>query len=118
VFVSRSIDERLAQFEENPMERTYFTDAEARMEVGNIVEALADFPSVPRGSKGTVVKVKRHAKDKWAALVEWDLPRQSSFIAAMVLDASVNFVKRERPVTNEFSKSEYEMLLRVLQPVN
>jgi hypothetical protein len=73
------------------VERTYFTDAEARTEVGNIVEALSDFPSVPKGSKGTVVKVKRYAKDKWTALVEWDLPRQSSFIAAMVLDASSNF---------------------------
>ena len=94
------------------MERTYFTDAEARTEVGRIVEALADFPSVPKGSKGTVVKVKRYAKDKSAALVEWDLPRPSSFIAAMVLDASVNFFMRNKPVTDEFSKSEYEMLLR------
>jgi uncharacterized protein (UPF0303 family) len=100
------------------MERTYFTDAEARTKVGNIVEALADFPSVPKGSKGTVVKVKRYAKDKSAALVEWDLPRQSSFIAAIVLDTSVNFVKRGKPVADEFSKSEYEMLLRVLQPAN
>jgi hypothetical protein len=100
------------------MERTYFTDAQARTEVGNIVEALSDFPSVPKGSKGTVVKVRRYAKDKWAAHVEWDLPRQSSFIAAMVLDASFNFLKRSKPVTDEFSKSEYEMLLRVLQPAN
>ena len=100
------------------MERTYFTDAEARTEVGSIVEALSDFPSVPKGSKGTVVKVKRYAKGKCAALVEWDLPRESSFIVAMVLDASVNFLKRCKPVTDEFSKSEYEMLLRVRQPAN
>jgi hypothetical protein len=100
------------------MERNYFTDAEAPMKIGSIVEALSDFPSVPKGSKGTVVKVKRHAKDKWAALVEWDLPRHSFFIAATVLDASVNFVKRNRPVTDEFSKSEYEMLLRPLHPPN
>jgi hypothetical protein len=99
------------------MERTYFTDADARSKVGHIVEALADFPSVPKGSTGTVVKVKQHARDKWAARVEWDLPRQSSFIAAIVLDASFNFVKREKPVTDEFSKSEYEILLRVLEPV-
>lgn len=100
------------------MERTYFTDAEARTEVGSIVEALADFPSVPKGSRGTVVKVKRYAKDKWAARVEWDLPRQSWFIAAMVLDASVNFLQRSKPVTDEFSKSEYERLLRVQRPVS
>lgn len=100
------------------MERIYFTDAEARKKVGDIVEALADFPSVSKGSKGTVVKVKRYAKDKSAALVEWDLPRQSLFIAAIVLDASVNFLKREKPVADEFSKSEYEVLLRVLQPAD
>jgi hypothetical protein len=64
------------------------------------------------------VKVKRYAKDKSAALVEWDLPRQSSFITAIVLDTSVNFMKREKPVADEFSKSEYEMLLRVLEAAN
>ena len=100
------------------MTRTYFTDAEARTALGHVVEALSDFPSVSKGSKGTVVKVKRYSKDKWAAVVEWNLPRESCFIAAIVLDASVNFVKRSKPVTDEFSKSEYEMLVRVLQPVN
>lgn len=100
------------------MRMTYFTDAEARTTVGHIVQALSDFPSVPKGSKGTVVKMKRYAKDKSAAVVEWTLPRESSFIAAMFLDASVNFVKRSKPVTDEFSKSEYEMLVRVLQAVN
>ena len=100
------------------MKRTYFTDAEARTEVGNIVEALSDFPSVPKGSKGTVVKVRRYAKDKRAALVEWDLPRQTSYVLAMVIDTSFNFMKRGRPVTDEFGKSEYEVLLRVLQPAS
>ena len=97
------------------MAGTYFTDAEARTKVGNIVEALSDFPSVPKGSRGTVVKVKRYARDKWVALVEWDLPRPSAFIVAMVIDASFNFAKRSKPVTDEFTKSEYEMLLRVVQ---
>ena len=97
------------------MERIYFTEAEARTKVGDIVEALADFPSVPKGSRGTVVKVNRRARDKWVALVEWDLPRPSSFIVAMVLDASFNFSRPNKPVTDEFSKSEYGMLLRIVQ---
>ena len=100
------------------MQRTYFTDAEARTEVGRIVEALSDFPSVPKGSTGTVFKVKQYETDKWTALVEWDLPRPSAFFMAMVLDASVNFLRRSRPVTDEFTKSEYENLVRVLQPAN
>ena len=87
------------------------------MEVGNIVEAMSDFPSVPKGSKGTVVKVKQYANVKWTVVVEWDLSRQTSFIAAMVIDTSFNFMKRSKPVTDEFSKSEYETLVRVLQPV-
>jgi hypothetical protein len=99
------------------MERTYFTEAEARSEIGKVVEALADFPSVPRGSRGTVVKAKRYTGDQWAALVEWDLPRPVSFITAMIADASVNFLKRSKPVTDQFCKSEYENLVRVLQPV-
>ncbi len=94
------------------MSSTYFTDAEAKATVGHTVEALSDFPSVPKGTRGTVVKVKRYDGDKWGALVEWDLPRRASFIAAMVLDTSFNFAKRSKPVTDEFSKSEYETLLR------
>jgi hypothetical protein len=104
----------MAEPKENAMESIYFTDAEARTKVGDIVEALSDFPSVPKGSKGTVARAKGRARNRWVAVVEWDLPRQSSFIVAMVLDASFNFAKRSNPVTDEFSKSEYEMLLRVL----
>ena len=100
------------------MARTYFTEAEARREIGNLVQALSDFPSVPKGSRGTVVKANRYTDDKWATLVEWDVPRPGSFIMAMVLDASVNFLKRSKPVTDQFCKSEYEMLVRVLQPVS
>jgi hypothetical protein len=99
------------------MERTYFTEQEARKEIGNLVEALSDFPSVPKGSRGTVVKANRHSDDKWVAFVEWDLPRQVSVIEAMVVDTSLNFLKRSKSVTDEFCKSEYEMLVRILQPV-
>jgi hypothetical protein len=99
------------------MERTYFTEAEARIEIGNMVEALSDFPSVPKGSKGAVVKVKRYIDDKWVAVVAWDLPRPTSVIEAMVIDTSFNFLNRSKPITDQFCKSEYEMLVRTLQPV-
>jgi hypothetical protein len=99
------------------MERTYFSEAEARKEIRNVVEALSDFPSVPQGSKGTVVKVRPHTKDKWVAVVEWDLPRQTSVIEAWVLDVTFNFLKRSKPVTDQFCRSEYQTLVQVLQPV-
>ena len=100
------------------MDKTYFTGAEARTEVGRVVEAVSDFPSVPKGSRGRVVKVTRYAEGKCAALVQWDLPRPSSLVLAMVLDTSFNFLKRSQPLTDEFTKSEYEILLRVLHPAN
>jgi len=31
------------------MENTYFTETEAQQEIGHIVEALSDFPAVPKG---------------------------------------------------------------------
>ena len=92
----------------------YFTEAEARRVIGNTVEALADFPSVPKGSKGTVVKVIPYTKDKWVAVVEWDLQRRTSVIEAMVFDTSLNFLKRSKPITDQFCRSEYETLVQVL----
>ena len=95
----------------------YFTEVEARMEIGNMVEALSDFPSVPKGSKGAVVKVKQYAHDQWVAVVTWHLPRQTSVIDAMVMDTSFNFLNRSKPITDQFSKSEYQTLVRTLQPL-
>ena len=39
------------------MRRTFFTREEARNKIGCVVEAMADFPSVPKGSRGRVVRV-------------------------------------------------------------
>ena len=77
------------------MERTYFTKAEARKEIGNIVEALSDFPSVPKGSRGTVVKVSPYTTDKWIAVVEWNLPRQTSVIEAYGFRCIAQFPEAE-----------------------
>lgn len=43
-------------------------------------------------------------------------PRETAFIAAMVLDTSINVMRRGKPVADQFSRSEYETLVRVLQP--
>src|SRR5262245_39593701 len=99
------------------MERTYFTETEARREIGNLVEALSDFPSVPKGTRGTVVKVNRYTDDQWLALVEWNVPRRTSIIEAMVFDTSLNFFYRSKPITDLFCKAEYEALVRFLQPM-
>jgi hypothetical protein len=97
------------------MRRTYFTRPEAQQEVGQQVEALADFPSVPKGSKGTVVKAHAYGGANWVVRVEWQLPRGSSAVDVMVGDMSLNFYKKSKPLTDQFCKSEYEKLVKVLR---
>ena len=94
------------------MQRTFFTHEEARAKIGRIVEAMADFPSVPRGSRGRVVKARRRAGNQWLACVEWDLPRDARHYEFMFGDVGLNFFGRNRPVEDQFCKSEYETLLK------
>jgi len=47
------------------MENTYFSHNEAQQKIGQDVEALYDFPSVPIGSTGTVAKVKLFNDKNW-----------------------------------------------------
>ena len=96
------------------MRRTYFIRSEAEQEVGHQIEALADFPSVPKGSKGTVVKAEPYAGAEWIVRVAWQLPRRSSVVDMMVGDMSLNLFKRSKPVTDQFCKSEYKKLVKVL----
>jgi hypothetical protein len=97
------------------MQRTYFTRSEAQQEVGRQVEALADFPSVPKGSKGTVVKAYPYGGAAWVVRVEWQLPGRSSVVDMMVGDISLNFYEKSKRVTDQFCKSEYEKLVKVLR---
>jgi hypothetical protein len=94
------------------MQRTFFTREEARNKIGCEVEALADFPSVPRGSRGKVVKAQRRAGNQWLACVEWDLQMDVRHYEFMFGDVGLNFFGRNRPVEDQFCKSEYETLLK------
>ena len=96
------------------MQRTYFSRSEALQQIGHLVEALADFPSVPKGSNGKVVKAKPYAGTDWVVVVEWQLPRSSSVVDLMVGDVSLNLYRKGKPVTDEFCKSEYQTLVKVL----
>ena len=95
------------------MQRIYFTREEARKKTGEPVEASTDFPSVPKGSKGTVVKALEDTEDKWVVRVEWLFPRRTSFMDVMFGDVSLNLFKGVRPVRDDFCKSEYEKLLTI-----
>ena len=95
--------------------RIYFTREEAEAEIGHEVEALAPFPSVPRGTKGEVVKAAHYALDRFVVEVRWRLPRPNELIDLTVAEYSFNFMKRRKAVADEFCKSEYAELVRVLQ---
>ncbi len=98
------------------MQRTFFTSAEVKRKIGHLVEALADFPSVPKGSRGRVVKAHKRANDQWLACVEWDLPRDVSRYEFMLGDVGLNIFRKGRPIEDQFCKSEYEKLLKADDP--
>jgi len=86
--------------------------------VGERVEALSDFPSVPAGTVGRVVRARKMESDSWVVCVEWALPRKRSLYFAMVVNVSFNFQTQSHPVTDEFSRDEFKRLVGVLQAMD
>ena len=85
--------------------------------MGERVEALSDFPSVPAGTWGKVIRCRKVDSDDWVVCVEWALPRKQSQYFATILNVSFNLQTRSNPVTDEFSKDEFERLVSCFQPV-
>ena len=95
------------------MKPAFFTESEARAHVGDQVEALSDFPSVPAGTLGKVVRALKVDPEAWLVHVQWALPRRRSQYFATMLNFSFNFQTESSPVTDDFSKGEFERLLGV-----
>jgi hypothetical protein len=93
------------------MSPKFFSESEARVHFGERVEALTDFPSVPAGTRGKIVCARKVGSDGWVVRVEWALPRRRSQYFATVVNLSFNFQTESRPVTDEFSKDEFERLV-------
>ena len=100
------------------MRPAFFTESEAHDRVGERVEALSDFPSVPAGTVGRVVRARKMESDGWVVCVEWALPRKCSQYFATVVNVSFNFETQSHPVTDEFTKDEFERLVGVLQAMD
>jgi hypothetical protein len=100
--------------EDISMTSDYFNREEGLSKVGTIVEAAADFPSVPRGSAGTVVKALPRAGNEWSVVVEWHLPRVMHHTEFMIGDIGINFQRKSTPVRDQFNRAEYEALLKVI----
>ena len=99
------------------MKPVFFTESEARSHVRERVEARSDFPSVPVGTVGRVISTRKVESDSWVLCVEWSLPRRRTQYFAMVLNVSVNFQMQSHPITDEFSKDEFERLVGSLHGV-
>ena len=100
------------------MRPVFFTESEARAHVGDRVEALKDFPSVPVGTPGKVVRARKVDSDAWVVRVEWALARRRSQYFATVVNFSFNFQTQSKPVTDEFSKDEFERLVGCSEPMS
>ncbi len=96
------------------MKSAFFSESEAHAHVGDRLEALSDFPSVPAGTPGKVVRARRVNSDDWVVCVEWALPRKRSLYFATIVNFSFNFQTHSNPITDEFSKDEFERLVGCL----
>jgi len=96
------------------MNRIYFTKEQAHQKIGNVVESLTDFPSVPTGTKGVVVKAQQRKKEQWELKVRWKSNESGSYFFSMVGDVSINLPMKAKAVTDVFCKSEYESLVKPL----
>ena len=99
------------------MTSIFFSEPEARAHVGETVEALSDFPSVPLGTLGRVVRVRMVESDHWVVRVEWAVPRKRSQYFATVVNVSFNFQTQSHSVTDEFTKNEFDRLVGSVQPL-
>ena len=100
------------------MRPVFFTESEARAHVGDRVEALTDFPSVPAGTPGKVVRARQVDSDAWVVRVEWAFPRRGSQYFATLFNFSFNFQTQSNPVTDEFSKDEFQRLVGCSESVS
>lgn len=96
-------------------DRAYFTRDEAENHVGTEVEAMMPFPSVPKGTTGKVTKASKFMRDNYVVEVKWETPRPTEFMDVMIAEASINWFRKRKPVTDEFCKSEFAEMLSILQ---
>jgi hypothetical protein len=93
------------------MRPAFFGESEAHSHIGDRVQALRDFPCVPAGTSGKVVRARKVDNDHWMVRVEWALPRRVAVHFATLLHLSFNLQTQSKPITDDFSKDEFERLL-------
>jgi len=73
--------------------------------------ARSDSPSVPMGTVGRVASTRKVESDGWVLRVKWALPRKRWQYFATIVNVSFNFETQSAPVTDEFSKDEFQRLV-------
>ena len=89
-------------------EKTYFSEAEAKSEIGKPVELISGLPHLPKGTKGIVIKAVRQTQDNWAIKIEWRLPKDAP-LSIVYMGRWYTFPKN-RYVTM-MNKSEYNAIV-------
>ncbi len=92
------------------MKPVFFTEPEAQSHVGEHIQARSDFPSVPAGTVGRAC-TRKVESNAWVLRVEWALPRKRSQYFATIVNVSFNFETQAAPMTDDFSKDEFQRLL-------
>lgn len=100
------------------LDHVYFTRDEAEALVGAEVEALHAFPSVPQGTRGHVTRASRFSGERFVVEVHWDLPRPNELMDITIPEFSFNLLRKRKAVTDEFSKTDLDALVRVSQPIS
>lgn len=95
-------------------DQIFFAQKEANCQIGLEVESLANFPAVPKGTRGKVIKARHHAADNYVVEVRWMLPQPGAFYHLMVGDVCLNLFRKRRPITDEFNKYEFQDLVTVV----
>ena len=73
-----------------------FSQEEAHSKLGKMIVSLAEFSGVPKGTSGKVARIDRMGRtpEEWDVEIEW------------------NILERFKPLTDWFTKGEYERYLR------
>jgi len=105
----------MCQTEAEPESRVmnaYYSESEARTQIGAEFVAMTDLPDIPAGTRGRVQDVVEDGARGWIVRVRWDLPPKRTELLAQVGELSFNVPWREKRREAEFSKCEIEQLLK------
>lgn len=101
------------------MSERNFTETEARALVGKRIRTLTAWSGVEKGTTGTVTRADPAGRTRdgmaYDVAIEWDLPSAPPAVAVGTIEGEpVLAIRTGKPLTDWFSKSEYERWIEEL----